>query len=260
MFHRAGAQGRNRYHLAARLAACAGAQPCDRHLAPRIHPQATRGAGHERGYSRHEPAWESIAPCVDEALAALPEDLRTPLLLHYFEGRSQSEVAESTGVEPVYRLPAHRQRRRGTARTAAAGRSDRFRHRAGRVIGRSCRYPAPAVLLASLTSSGWPVSAGSGLTAVTATAFGTLAGKLIVLLAVGMALTAGIVLLKTKVKPVTNIPVSGAAAVPPLMLASVSEPICTPHRRHCRNLRQRSRIKTKSGSSSRLRLQVPVRE
>src|SRR5439155_19462854 len=35
---------------------------------------------------------------VDAALAALPEELRVPLTLHFLCGRSQAEVAQSLGV------------------------------------------------------------------------------------------------------------------------------------------------------------------
>ncbi len=44
------------------------------------------------------PTWTQIAPYIDEALAALPEEVRLPLLLHFFEGRTQAQVAKALGV------------------------------------------------------------------------------------------------------------------------------------------------------------------
>lgn len=38
--------------------------------------------------------WNAIAPYIDEALEALPADLKEPLILHYLQGLDQAEVAE----------------------------------------------------------------------------------------------------------------------------------------------------------------------
>lgn len=46
----------------------------------------------------YEPAWADIVPYVDEALEALPEPLKAIVLLHYFDGLSQKEVAERLDV------------------------------------------------------------------------------------------------------------------------------------------------------------------
>lgn len=46
-----------------------------------------------------QPAWEDVAPFVDEALVELPGDVRVPLILHYLQGRTQAEVAEELGVD-----------------------------------------------------------------------------------------------------------------------------------------------------------------
>ncbi|GMW01546.1 MAG: hypothetical protein AMXMBFR84_26830 [Candidatus Hydrogenedentota bacterium] len=45
-----------------------------------------------------DPDWEDIYEFVDEALANLPDGLRIPLIAHYLEGKSQSEVAASLGI------------------------------------------------------------------------------------------------------------------------------------------------------------------
>jgi len=46
----------------------------------------------------HEPTWAEIVPYVDEALNALPEPLKSIVLLHYFDGLTQAEVADRLGV------------------------------------------------------------------------------------------------------------------------------------------------------------------
>ncbi len=57
---------------------------------------------HERAAARPEvltPAdWDDVAPLVDAALAELPEDIRLPMVLYHFQGRTQSEVAAELGV------------------------------------------------------------------------------------------------------------------------------------------------------------------
>jgi RNA polymerase sigma factor (sigma-70 family) len=42
--------------------------------------------------------WARIEPCIDEAIAALPDDLRNPLIQHFFEGKTHQVVAESIGI------------------------------------------------------------------------------------------------------------------------------------------------------------------
>jgi RNA polymerase sigma factor (sigma-70 family) len=50
---------------------------------------------HSPDQSREE--WSLIAPLLDTELDALPEKFRLPIILHYIEGRSQSEVATLLG-------------------------------------------------------------------------------------------------------------------------------------------------------------------
>ena len=45
-----------------------------------------------------QPGWSDIAEHVDAALEELPDELRTPLVLRYLEGRTQSEIAQELGV------------------------------------------------------------------------------------------------------------------------------------------------------------------
>lgn len=53
-------------------------------------PEATR--------SPADLSWNEISPLVDQALAELPESLRTPILMRYLEGATQADVANSLGV------------------------------------------------------------------------------------------------------------------------------------------------------------------
>ncbi len=46
---------------------------------------------------RGEPGWNELEPLIDEALNQLPQHLRTLVIEHYFEGRTQKEISERTG-------------------------------------------------------------------------------------------------------------------------------------------------------------------
>lgn len=45
-----------------------------------------------------DPTWAELAPQVDAAIDRLPDELRVPLVMHYLESRSQSDVAEVLGL------------------------------------------------------------------------------------------------------------------------------------------------------------------
>ena len=49
---------------------------------------------------RDEAGWEEIRPMLDRELDGLPEKYRVPLLLHYFQGRTQEEIAHEMGCQP----------------------------------------------------------------------------------------------------------------------------------------------------------------
>ena len=49
--------------------------------------------------SHVEPAWSEIAPHVDEALANLSSDLREPLIRHFLENKTQTEIAQELHVD-----------------------------------------------------------------------------------------------------------------------------------------------------------------
>ncbi|MEN6356935.1 MAG: sigma-70 family RNA polymerase sigma factor [Armatimonadota bacterium] len=48
--------------------------------------------------NRSEPGWAEIVPIVDEALDKLPDKLREPIVLHYFQGLTQAETAAILGI------------------------------------------------------------------------------------------------------------------------------------------------------------------
>ena len=52
----------------------------------------------EEAGSEDEAAWRDLEPLLDQAIESLPEELRAPLILHFLESRSQSEVALRLGV------------------------------------------------------------------------------------------------------------------------------------------------------------------
>ncbi|HRK35434.1 MAG TPA: RNA polymerase sigma factor [Candidatus Hydrogenedentes bacterium] len=45
-----------------------------------------------------EPTWDDIYVFVDEALESLPDELRVPIIAHYLEGHSQTEIASNLGI------------------------------------------------------------------------------------------------------------------------------------------------------------------
>ena len=55
-------------------------------------------AAAERQSDYLEPAWEDLEPQIDAAVNDLPAALRTPLVEHYLEGRTQQELAARMGV------------------------------------------------------------------------------------------------------------------------------------------------------------------
>jgi RNA polymerase sigma factor (sigma-70 family) len=48
--------------------------------------------------ANEEPAWAELEPLIDDAIAALSDELRVPLLRHYLQQKSQAEVAAELGV------------------------------------------------------------------------------------------------------------------------------------------------------------------
>ena len=76
------------------------------HLALNAVRSRNRRREHEQGAattevsanSEEEAAWCRLEPLLDQAIDSLPEELRTPIILHFLENRPQSEVALRLGV------------------------------------------------------------------------------------------------------------------------------------------------------------------
>jgi len=45
-----------------------------------------------------KPSWDDVAPLIDEAVAALPDKFRVPILRHFLEGESQERIAGELGI------------------------------------------------------------------------------------------------------------------------------------------------------------------
>ena len=63
----------------------------------------TRRSAREKQYAREhhtvvEPVWDDVKPHLDEAVAALPEQLREAVVLRFLEGYTQDQVARELGV------------------------------------------------------------------------------------------------------------------------------------------------------------------
>jgi RNA polymerase sigma factor (sigma-70 family) len=63
----------------------------------RIEEQAAIDAA-TTGSTEQEASWAELEVVVDEAIDELPDDLRTPLIMHFMQGRSQRDIAGQLGV------------------------------------------------------------------------------------------------------------------------------------------------------------------
>jgi len=156
-------------HATARNAALAKAKRAQRR-------RETEAAARTVAAARIEPTWESVEPYVDAAISDLPDELRLPLILHYLDGKPQTEVATALGIgqSTVSRRLARgvaelrgSLRKAGVAVSAAALASLMASHAASAA--------APAALAASLGKMA-VAGAGSGASAGTATSATTAAG------------------------------------------------------------------------------------
>lgn len=155
--------------------------------------------------------WREMSPFLDQALADLPEEERLALLLHFFEGRPQTEVAEELGCG-----------RTAVARRIARGLEGLREHlrRAGvvaSVAGLSATLEANAAEAAppALHGAAATIAAKAKAAAAGAPATSALALKLGLVLAV--LLTSGIVALSLRRAPVA--PSASAAIAEPAMAA-----------------------------------------
>ncbi|MCX6995991.1 MAG: sigma-70 family RNA polymerase sigma factor [Kiritimatiellaeota bacterium] len=157
--------------------------------------------------STGEPTWEEVATLVDAALEELPDDLRAPLILHFLQGRNQSQVAEALGIdqstvsrrlEAGVKVLRDRLRKAGVVVSVALLFS---------MLGANASAAIPGTLLAAL---GKMALAGVGQTAATASAtvpttfLGTAAGKLAVAAVAGAVVVGGLAVHKAVREPATS--------------------------------------------------------
>jgi len=68
----------------------------------RIRSDARRRAREERYVTEAPeevlPEWDDVRPLVDEAIAALPEELRYPIVAHFLEGETHAAIASTLGI------------------------------------------------------------------------------------------------------------------------------------------------------------------
>jgi len=174
---------------------------------------------HEEQAMKHrnnasEPTWAEIAPLVDRAIEELPEDLRAPLVLHYLQRRSQSEIAADLGVNQA---TVSRRLEKGVAELRERLRSAGVLASVGlltTLLSTSAAQAAPAALLTAL---GKMAMAGVGKTAVTTApvpgapiggasvptsgTLGTLQAKIVAVAAVGALAVVGAVAYRLATRP-----------------------------------------------------------
>jgi RNA polymerase sigma factor (sigma-70 family) len=140
---------------------------------------------------QQDTTWDEVMPHVDAALAALPEDLRAPVLLHFLEGRTQSEVAAALGINQSTvsrRLEKGLEALRGQLKRSGVLVSLAA---LGVLLSEHAAVAAPPSLTAAL---GKMAIAGIGGPAAMSLAmlFGTLAGKAALVLLVAAILMTGV--------------------------------------------------------------------
>jgi RNA polymerase sigma factor (sigma-70 family) len=175
------------------------------------------------------PAWAEIAPHVDHALDELPERLRLPIILHYLEGHSQSDVASELSVsQPT----VSRRLDKGVAelrrRLRAAGVIASVAVLA-RLLADNAATAAPDTLMVSLgkmaisgvgqTASGVGASVSAGGTGASpflpAALAGTMGGKIALAVVAGAIVLAGALALRHRPTPTSRVAASHATAHEP---------------------------------------------
>jgi len=172
-------------------------------------------ASDARRAGAHETPWADVRGEVDAAIVALPERLRTPIVLYFLEGRTQADVATELGVQP----PAVSKRlRRGVE-------SMRRRLKRAGIV-------APAVALTAMLTTNTAEAASPVLTATlgkvalagassakaaAVTTGGTLAAlKTTAALVVAAGAGAGAVVVQQATNPPRPLPIAAAAPAAPV--------------------------------------------
>jgi RNA polymerase sigma factor (sigma-70 family) len=163
-----------------------------------------KAAGEAARARPKELSWERVKPRVDEAIAALPERLRIPVVLYYLEHLRQEEIARELGIsQPAV---SGRLKRGVDELRKRLERSGLFCGAAalGTVLYANSVEAAPAGLLAAVGkialagAGGLYVSAGAGAGAVAVKVCALTAGALVVLGAIGALLFAALKALQTE--------------------------------------------------------------
>jgi len=178
------------------------------------------GQAMSQAQAETETGWPDIAPHVDEALAELPEELRTALVVHFLRGLTQQETAAELGVDQstVSRriekgLDDLREKLRqaGVVASVAA---------LGTLLSENAATAAPATLLTSLGKMAMS-GVGQGASATTAAAegaaatggsagtpasaagtfLGSVGGKVAVVAAISVLVVAGVVTYRQVTRP-----------------------------------------------------------
>lgn len=141
-----------------------------------------------------EPQWKDVALCLDEAVDALPDELRSAIVLYYLRGLSQSEVAEELGLNrsTVSRhldkgLDLLREQLKGAGIVAPAA------VLAALVLSnRSTAVPSELVSELNAIPAAAPVGSGVGMASALAAFIGTAVGKIVALLVIAGLVGGGI--------------------------------------------------------------------
>jgi len=161
-----------------------------------------------------ESAWADVLGEVDAAIVALPERLRTPIVLYFLERRTQAEVAAELGL---VRQSVTKRLRRGVEALR------RRLKRAGIVapavaltamLTTNAAEAAPATLTATLGKVALAGASGTQLGATT-TGVSWVTLKTVTALALGAAAGAGAVVVHQATKPPHPMPLAAAAPMPP---------------------------------------------
>ncbi len=104
-----------------------------------------------------EISWDDLQEHVDEAVAALPDDLRLPIIYHFLEGRTHQDVARDSRHDAFRRDPPHPARNRGHSHnTQTARRHHWVRRRLPACLPRTPPKLRPPRLLRRSLSLPWP--------------------------------------------------------------------------------------------------------
>lgn len=139
----------------------------------------------------HDAGWAEIRELVDEAIAALPDDLRAPLVAHYLEGQTHAELADTWGLDRstvtkriqrgVERLRTHLKRRgvvigsAGLATALASAPAQALPAAAAAELGKLALAGAGTTIAAGGLFAGWSTAKIIAVSAVVVVTAGGLA-------------------------------------------------------------------------------------